>query len=81
MGLFLMCSAAVFQILSPRNPVSGKWEEKHLQTPPSVPMDRRSHLYGFLPAKRFPWNLTGPSFGIGLSEAFSYDQTTASTLR
>ncbi|CAE7354855.1 unnamed protein product [Symbiodinium natans] len=33
-------------IFQHKNPVSGKWEEKHLQTPPGVPMDRRSHLYG-----------------------------------
>lgn len=33
-------------IFQHKNPVTGKWEEKHLQTPPSVPMDRRTHLYG-----------------------------------
>lgn len=30
---------------SPRNPVSGMWEEKHLSSPPSVPSERKTHLY------------------------------------
>ncbi|CAJ1425331.1 unnamed protein product, partial [Effrenium voratum] len=33
-------------ILQHKNPVSGKWEEKHWATPPSVPSERRTHLYG-----------------------------------
>ncbi|CAE8625947.1 unnamed protein product [Polarella glacialis] len=32
-------------ILQHKNPVSGKWEEKHCKDPPSVPNDKLSHLY------------------------------------
>jgi calnexin len=32
-------------ILQHKNPVSGKWEEKHLENPPSVPYDQLSHVY------------------------------------
>ncbi|CAE8625945.1 unnamed protein product [Polarella glacialis] len=32
-------------ILQHKNPVSGKWEEKHCKDPPSVPSDQLSHLY------------------------------------
>ena len=31
-----------------RNPVSGKWEEKHLSSPPSVPSEKKTHLYSHL---------------------------------
>ena len=32
-------------ILQQRNPVTGIWEEKHLETPPRVKSDKLSHLY------------------------------------
>ena len=34
-----------------RNPVSGKWEEKHLSSPPSVPSEKKTHLYSHLSAE------------------------------
>eukprot|EP00913_Durusdinium_trenchii_P005604 g5223.t1 len=35
-------------ILQHKSPVTGLWEEKHLSTPPSVPSERRTHLYSLL---------------------------------
>jgi len=35
-------------ILQHKNPVSGMWEEKHLSSPPSVPSERKTHLYSVL---------------------------------
>lgn len=35
-------------ILQHKNPISGKWEEKHLKEPPRVPDDMMTHLYGLV---------------------------------
>eukprot|EP00931_Biecheleriopsis_adriatica_P070544 TRINITY_DN44304_c0_g1_i1.p1 TRINITY_DN44304_c0_g1~~TRINITY_DN44304_c0_g1_i1.p1 ORF type:complete len:559 (+),score=141.26 TRINITY_DN44304_c0_g1_i1:89-1678(+) len=38
-------TSKVHFILQHQNPVTEKWEEKHLKSAPSVPGDRRTHLY------------------------------------
>ena len=41
-------SSKVHFIIQKQSPVTGKWEEKHLSSPPSFPSDNKSHLYTLL---------------------------------
>ena len=49
----------------PRNPVSGKWEEKHLSSPPAVPSEKKTHLYSPPDADRLLMDVWSGSFFCG----------------
>jgi len=54
-------------ILRHQNPKSGAWEEKHFKSPPSVPSDALTHLYGLIikPDNTFDLQIDGASVAQG----------------